>query len=324
MGLADREAIVLRDRDAIRHLLRLTVGLESAVLGEDQVLHQVREVLADLVARGGDASLIRLFETAVAAGRRVRARHPAIDRNLGELAVRWLESRVGPLAGQPVVVVGAGRMGSLAAAAVARRRPNLTIGSRSIERARLLARRVGARAVDLSEAATVAADARAAIVALNGPWSLDRMSRGPSAIVDLSFPSAIASDARLAAGERFADVDRIFRDRSGHDDGDASSADFRASAEAIVDEAVASYEAWSAGRSSTATLRALRTRSEARRASDLERLFRRLPDLEPRERELVAAFSEQLVAGLLHAPSASLRDDADGSVAVAAQRLFRL
>jgi glutamyl-tRNA reductase len=143
-------------------------------------------------------------------------------------------------------------------------------------------------------------------------------------VVDLSFPLSVRAEARASLGDSFADVDRIFREAASLQAESETSRDFRADAAAIVDEGVSAYRSWSAGRASVSTLRALRDRSEEQRAAELSRLLRRLPGLEPRERELVEAFSERLIAGLLHGPTVALRDDVDGSAARAAERLFGL
>ncbi len=88
--------------------------------------------------------------------------------------------------------------------------------------------------------------------------------------------------------------------------------------------AAADYLAWLTGRDSVATLRRLRDRADARRRRELDRLFRRLPGLAERERELIGHLSVQLVASVLHEPSVSLRSDADGRRARAALALFGL
>lgn len=314
--------VVVHGEDALRHLFRLAVGLESAVLGEDQVLHQLRLVLGGLRDRHADPRLIRMFDLAVGAGRRVRAGHPAHDRNLGELAVLWLE-RDGPtLRGSDVVIAGSGPMGRLAAGAVARRGAHVLVASQSLDRAATVAERVGGVATDLAGGAAAAGSAAAVVVALAGPWPEFEPQR-PQAVVDLSFPSAVSRAARETLGDAFADVDRLFRDAEILQTG-GHVCDFRAHAEAIVNEAIAAFQAWNAGRPSVSTLRALRDRSEEHRRAELQRLLRRIPKLEPRERALVEAFSQRLVAGLLHEPSAALRDDIDGTAANAAQRLFGL
>ncbi len=347
---------LLRGPDAARHLGRLACGLESAILGEDQVLHQVRVVLSDLCERHADAALIRLFELAVGAGRRARADGGSASLDLGELAVRWLEQRgaVGGACG--ALVVGTGPMGRLAAAAFARRGAFVTVASRSVQRAQALALSVRGRATDLAGAARLVASS-GAVVAIRGPWHLaaDVVAEAGAAIVDLSVPHAVPLSVRSAFGERFADVDRVYREatdlgatgaaapstdpaahggaahtRRGADaearSGTGAGADsaFIAIAEGIVEETVRAYGAWSAGRPSVETLRALRERSEEHRAAELRRLLRRLPELDPRSRQLVEAFSERLVASLLHGPSAALREDSDGSAAAAAEQLFGL
>jgi glutamyl-tRNA reductase len=143
--------------------------------------------------------------------------------------------------------------------------------------------------------------------------------------VDLSSPSALPLPARAALGGRYTDVDRLFAARpTVGAEAARIRAEYVSHAEALVADACDRFERWVAARPSVETLRALRAAAEERRARDLERLLRRLPGLEPRERELVEAFSEQLVAGILHGPSARLHDDADGAAARAARMLFDL
>src|SRR5713101_3246357 len=93
---------------AVRHLIRVATGLESAIVGEDEVLHQVREAFGQARAsRGLDRRLQRWFETAIAAGRRARAGRTAYSGNLAQRAVAWLAER-SSFGGRSVLVVGAG------------------------------------------------------------------------------------------------------------------------------------------------------------------------------------------------------------------------
>jgi glutamyl-tRNA reductase len=311
--------------DATRHLVRLACGLESAVPGEDQVLHQVRVALADLRDRRGDPTLIRLLEVAVGAGRRARTGADLPQRNLGEVAVRWLEARGAVGGGRAALVVGTGRMARLTAAAFARRGARVVVASRTPARAAALAAEVGGTSRLADEAAVDLAGATAVVVATRGSWPL--VAGADALVVDLSVPRAVPAMTAAALGDRFADVDRLWADASlldGRADATEVIAAFRARAEQIVEGAVTAFLAWRAGRASVSTLRALRDRTEQRRADELERLLRQLPSLDDRERRLVEAFSERLVAGLLHRPSAALREDADGSAADAATRLFGL
>jgi glutamyl-tRNA reductase len=319
------EVAVLDEGPASEHLIRLAAGLESAVLGEDQILHQVRTALADLRNRRADPTLIRLFELAVGAGRRARTGSILPQSNLGELAVRWLEARgsVGP--GRDALVVGTGRMARLAAAAFARRQARVAIASRTPQRATELANAVSGVARSADEAARNVAPETAVVVATRGGWAPTPVPG--VTVVDLSVPPALPAAAIAALGDRFADVDRLWADAAtlmGAADGPALMARYRERAEAVAEDAISAFRAWRAGRESVATLRALRDRTERQRAAEVERLLRRLPSLDDRERRLVEAFSERLVAGVLHRPSAALRDDLDGSAADAATRLFGL
>src|SRR5260370_40996493 len=112
-------ACFLWGRDAIAHLMRVACGLESVIVGEDEVLHQVRQTLAVArVDRALDRRLTRLFETAIAAGRRARSGRSASSGNLAQNAGAWLRGKAqgsGRLGG----VAGAGRMGAALAHSVA-------------------------------------------------------------------------------------------------------------------------------------------------------------------------------------------------------------
>ena len=106
----------LEDGAAARHAMRLALGLDSAILGEDQVLHQVREAVQDARGRGRlGGSVERLFRIALREGRRTRAwrRQPA--GSLADVAVERVEDTLGGLRGRRVLVVGTGRMGALLA-----------------------------------------------------------------------------------------------------------------------------------------------------------------------------------------------------------------
>src|ERR1700682_160007 len=85
-----------KGHSAVTHLIRVAAGLESAIVGEDEVLHQVREALSDArAARQLDSRLQRLFETAIAAGRRARGGRTAASGNLAQSAVAWLQRNPG-------------------------------------------------------------------------------------------------------------------------------------------------------------------------------------------------------------------------------------
>lgn len=342
----------LHGTDAVRHAMALAAGLESAVIGEDQVLHQVRDLL-DAVDHGHplDAHLRRLLELAIGVGRRARAERLPDANTQGEhglagRAVDWLASEGAGPEGARILVVGTGTMGRLLAIEARSRGATVTVASRDPTRAAALGVAVGGEGVDLAAAASDAASMDGIAVAIGGRWTgLDGVHDLPPT-VDLSSPAAVPP----GIARRQIDIDGLFvwARRSDVAFGAASvamqagdtpdsatgwaaagategdGADFVAGAERLVEESVERYVRWSAGRASVATLRELRTTMETRRVRDLERLLNRLPELTRHERDLVEAFSQQLVAGLLHAPTAALREDQDGSLAGATRQLFGL
>src|SRR5260370_23050326 len=108
MPLVDIPLKVSTGEDAVRHAMRVAAGLESAIVGEDEILHQVRDALKQARAsRLVNGRLHRLFEPAIAPRRPAPAGRPTTPRNLAQKAVAWLEEK-SPLAGTPVLVVGAG------------------------------------------------------------------------------------------------------------------------------------------------------------------------------------------------------------------------
>ena len=137
-------------------------------------------------------------------------------------------------------------------------------------------------------------------------------------IVDLSSPPAFEPDLREAFGERYTSVDDLARSPQ-----DELRKRLRVRFERVIDDALATFASWVSARASVPAIQALSEHAESRRAEELDRLFRRM-ELDDRERELVEQMSRRLVAGLLHEPLASLRDDASGDLDRAARALFSL
>jgi glutamyl-tRNA reductase len=297
----------LRGRPAARRLLRVAAGLESAVPGEDEVLRQVRDALAAARRRGVDERLARLFEVAIATGRKARAGRRPAGPGLAAQALAWLDTRVS-IARRPVLVAGTGSMGTALARAAAEAGAVVTVAGRDPARA----------GVDLVAGAAAAPRSAAVAVALAVPWQeLGGLAGRLPPVADLSSPPAVPEPVRAALGGDFLGIDALYaRSEAG--------TPWAATALELVERAADEYAGWLAGRGSVHTLRALQLQAEQRRMQRLERLLNRLPELTQRERELISAMSEQLVTDLLHEPLKALRADSDGSGAEAARRLFRL
>ncbi len=324
---------------AARHLLTVAAGLDSVVVGEDQILHQLRECLADRhvpgadgcpvdvgshddAAMGLDPVIERLFQVALHLGRETRSWREGPPRSLGDVATDCVAAATGPLIGKRVLVVGAGRMARLAALSAFRQGAAVLVANRSPERAAALAWDAGGEPIAYGADADLP-EVDAVIPAIAARWELSpraraALLRGSIPVVDLSSPSALEPEMREALGARFTSVDDLARSPQ-----DQISPRLRRRLEKAIDTAEAQFSAWVSARSSVPAIQALSERAETRRAEELDRLFRRL-ELADHDRELVEQMSQRLVAGLLHAPLASLREDASGDLDRAVRALFSL
>ncbi|MBO0685663.1 MAG: hypothetical protein J2P45_21105, partial [Candidatus Dormibacteraeota bacterium] len=193
-----RDMRLLRGEAAISHLFRVACGMESAVVGEDEVLHQVRDALASSRDGGVDPRVARLFESAIAAGRAARSVPAPPRRSLAERAVAWLGERAGK---GPLMVVGTGPMGSALARAAEAAGSKVVLASRTSERAH----------VDLAVAARLAPQCAAVAVALGGEWRELTDNSGPlPPIADLSSPSAVPLSVRSGLDGGFLGIDGLW------------------------------------------------------------------------------------------------------------------
>jgi glutamyl-tRNA reductase len=314
----------LEDAAAARHLISVACGLQSAVLGEDQVLHQVRETYAlRHEERPLNPVLDRLFQVALNAGRRAHGWFQGEHRSLGDVAVDEIERTAGPLENQRILVVGAGSMSRLSAHAAARRGALVTVTNRTVERALALARDVGGQAVDETSDGNLGPFA-GVIVAVSGTWAFHPqdsalMVESGTTVVDLSSPAAVSDTMQAQLGERFVSIDDLawgpqvelaegLRDRL----------------EKLVTDSGGEYCRWLRAINYVPAIHALTEAAESRRVSELAWLARRLPNLSDQDRAIVDQMSHRLVAGILHAPKTAIRHDDSGDLGRAAWQLFGL
>jgi glutamyl-tRNA reductase len=325
IGLDDAERIALAaiqptggrtlvGEAAIRQAIRVAVGGDSVVTGEDQILHQVRAAV-DAARTAGtlDPALERLFALALQAGRRARSWRQGPPRSLADVALSVIERQGGPLRGRDVLVVGAGRMGRLAARAAVSAGASASVANRSVEGATAVAAMTGARIVPFDPGARIGAFA-AAIVALGGPWpigaaTIDALRDGTTIVVDLSVPSAVPAVVAEHLGSRLvtADALALVEPDRGAPQG-APAARF----EALIDRATAEFVEWLNGRDGRAAAGALVKRADREREAELTALWRRLPDLEPEARDAIEGMTRHLAERLLRQPLERLGRDADG------------
>ena len=311
---------------AVRHAITVAVGRDSVVVGEDQVLHQLRESVDRARAAGAlDTSLERLFALALQAGRRARSWRQGPQRSLADVAVSSIERQTGSLHGRDILVVGAGKMGRLAVHAATAAGASVAIANRSAEGARSLATASGAR-IEGFDPGRRAGTFAGVIVALGGPWPIDGETIGALAasatiVVDLSVPPAVPEAAADVLGPRFASADELaLADVDPGAPRDGSDA----RVEALIDRTTVEFLDWLARRDGRATAEALVKHADREREAELAALWRRLPDLDPEARVAIEAMTQHLATRLLREPLERLGRDPDGRDERAVRDLFAL
>lgn len=317
--------VVLRDADAARHFISVACGLESAVAGETQILHQLREAYA---VRRADAALDpvldRLFQAALHAGRAARSWFSGSPRSLADVALDRIEPS-GSLDGRTILVVGVGKMGRLAAFATRRRGGSVVIANRSDARARALAAEVDAVTVPFGVDGSVAALPKidGAVVAIGGEWpvgarDVERLVQDGVTVVDLSSPPAVPAALAAALGPRSISVDDLAVVEALPDPR------LRRRLDRLVFDAGRSYCDWIRARDAVPAIHGVVDAMERVRGAEVEWLRSRMSELSEDDFRTVEQMSHRLVAAILHAPLTALNDDASGELAVAARELFGL
>ena len=317
------------DDDVTEHLFSVASGLESAVLGESEVLGQVRRAWER--AQGEQASgpvLGTLFRHAVEAGKRVRS-ETAIARGITSLShgavALAADRRPGGLGGARVLVVGAGEMGEGVAQALAGRgADHLVVANRTVERAEAVVAALppgtagAVVSADLTDLAGLLGSADIVLTTVGTshpivergalePVVAGRGDRGDLVVVDLGVPRNVEPDAAGLAGLVLLDMEDL---RAAVAEAIGGRQDEVAAASGIVSDEVERYRAASRARDAAPIVSALRTRVEDARVAELERLRSKRTDLDDAQWDQVDAVTRSLVAKLLHQPTVALKEAA--------------
>lgn len=311
---------IARDRDAVRHLYRVSAGLDSMILGESQIQGQVRDAWEVSRAQAGPV-LHRLFQSALHVGSRVRT-----ETGLGMGTASAASAGVavagkifGDLAGRDALILGAGDMAELAATCLRNEGVQITlVANRTQERARAIAERLGGRAVSLDEAWAHFASTDIALCSTAAPHTVVTWERvgpviaqrrgRPLCILDLAVPRDV--DPAIAQIENvfLYDVDDL---QTVAAQATARRRDEIPAAERIVEEETDLFWAWYGGLGVVSTIKDLRSRMDQLRVAELERALRQLGALSPEDRARVEQFSQSLMNKFLHQPTVALKAAAE-------------
>src|SRR5438128_3100625 len=310
-----------RDRDAVRHLYRVSAGLDAMILGESQIQGQVREAWEISKGQAGPV-LHRRFQSALLVGAPVRS-----ETGLGigaasapSAAVALAGKIFNRLAGRSALILGAGDMAELAATCLAAEGVRVTlVANRSYERAQAIAEALGggARALALDEAWEHFGEADIVLTSTAAPhavvtWervasAIARRGDRPLCILDLAVPRDVEPAVGQLENVFLYDIDDLQAVAA------QAAAERRSeipAAERIVSEEVERFWAWYGGLAVVPALKEVRDRLEQMRAAELERALRRLAHLSAEDREQIEHLSHALLNKFLHRPTIALEDGA--------------
>ncbi|MEH0935889.1 glutamyl-tRNA reductase [Micromonospora psammae] len=307
------------DAAAVDHVFRVATGLDSMVVGEAQILGQLRDSYH--WASGADTAgrlLHELMQQALRVGKRAHA-ETNIDRAGQSVVTAALDLAAdhleGDLAGRPAMVVGAGAMGSLGVATLSRLGAGpITVTNRGADRAVRLAESYGATAVPMADlvtalstvdivvAATASTEAVLTLDVVTRALAARDADRGPLVLLDLAVPRDVAPGVAELPGVEVIDIDRM--------------ATLLATGEAAADAAevtrivtgeVEAFLSWLRGADVAPTVAALRGRADDVVTAELRRLAQRRPDFSDDQRAEVARTVHRVVQRLLHQPTVRVR-----------------
>ncbi|WP_050947789.1 glutamyl-tRNA reductase [Mycobacterium xenopi] len=326
---------------AVEHLFAVASGLDSAVVGEQQVLGQVRRAYAAAKAnRTVGRVLHELVQRALSVGKRVHSETgiDATGASVVSVALSMADVRLGGLDGRVAAIVGAGSMGALSATHLVRAGvQRIHVVSRSPSRAQRLAHKLSRRGVDadagvLEQISTALADAEVVVsctgalrpvVTVADARLGCRCRQRPVVICDLGMPRDVEPAVAGLPGVFVIDLAQVQREPSAH----AAAADTEA-ARRIVAQEVASYFASQRMAAVTPTVTALRQRAADVMQAELLCLEHRLPGLDSVQRDEIARAVRRVVDKLLHAPTVRVKQLASApggdSYAAALRELFAL
>ncbi|MGH8744306.1 MAG: glutamyl-tRNA reductase [Burkholderiales bacterium] len=327
----------LPQEKAVKHAFRVASGLDSMVLGEPQILGQIKQAVRT-AEEAGTLGLIlhKLFQRSFSVAKEVRSHTDigACSISMAAAAVRVAERIFPAIAEQQLLLIGAGEMIELCATHFAAHQPKrITVANRTLERAQPLAQRVGAGTITLNElpeqlaANDIVVTSTASPLPILGKGMLERAVKArkhrPLLLIDLAVPRDVEAEA--------GGLDDVFLytvDDLGHMV--QSGLDVRhsavAQAEAIIDSNVTNFVHWMASRDAVPVIRALRDHAERSRRKELQHALRQLQRGDDPQ-QVVEQLSQALLNKFLHVPTHALSHagtDEREQLAALIDRLYQL
>ncbi|MGA8049191.1 MAG: glutamyl-tRNA reductase [Burkholderiales bacterium] len=327
----------LPSEQAVRHAFRVASGLDSMVLGEPQILGQMKDAVREAQAAGTLGTVLhKLFQRSFAVAKEVRSTTQVGANSVSMAAASVkLAARIFPsLHEQKVLLIGAGEMIELCATHFAAQGPaRIAVANRTLERASLLAHRFNGQAIELRALAEhlhdydIVVSCTASSLPILGKGLIERALRArrrrPMFMVDLAVPRDIEREVGELDDVFLYTIDDLAQIVSANLDARRSAVE---QAEAIIETQVGQFMHWMHARESVPLIRALREQAEEARRHELERAVKLLQRGED-PKQVLEALSQGLANKLMHAPTQALNEAADEErrqLAETVARLFRI
>ncbi|HEV7178337.1 MAG TPA: glutamyl-tRNA reductase [Candidatus Baltobacteraceae bacterium] len=318
----DSYLYTLLGRQAIEHLFRVATGLDSMLIGEAEILGQVKDAyLQAQHAKSLGKTLHRLFREALNAGKHARSQTRIGDEStsIATAAIEAAKARLGTLDKKSVVVIGAGKMGRTA---VRRLRDegaqHLIVTNRTMSRAQELIAEVGfGEAIDMPGLADALAAADIVVTSTGASHfivspahvtkAMAKRPQRPLFFIDIAVPRDVDPAVAVIENVALIDIDGL---KSVIDEKMEIRREAIPQVEEIIEEFIGRFGAWYQSRLAVPVIASLTQKAEAVRVYELERLLARCPDLTEREKMLITGMSMTIVSKLLHSAVVKIREKA--------------
>jgi len=332
----DRYLYVYRGYDCIHHLFRVASSLDSMILGEEQIIGQVRDAYEAATKAGTvQGPLAQLFQQALRVGRRIR-RETGISRNalsVSRACVELAKSVLGDLSSRRVLVVGAGEAGELAAEVLSISGvSDITVTNRTYSRAAELAANLSGHAIPFDGMAKALQDSDIVIGCTGSPgyvlqagMVVETMATRPDRplfLIDIAVPRDIDPEAALVHNVFLNDVDDLESASQASREKKAKEAEW---AEELATDEAQQFRQWCLDLEALPTVIELRNRADQVRSMELHKTTRKLNGkLDAEALESLDAMTRAIVNKLLHDPTMFLKERKGSEELQVARDIFRL
>jgi glutamyl-tRNA reductase len=339
----DSHLYEFREKEAVRHVFRVASSLDSMVVGEAQILGQVKEAYATARAIGSvRGQLDQLFNRAFAVAKRVRTETAvgSSSVSIASVAVELAKKIFGSLQGKNVFIVGAGKMSELAARhLIAHGCESIFVSNRTYDRAVGLAHRFNGQAIKFDDLYDNCDKADIVITSTGSPQAIFRREHGeqflsrrknkPMFFIDIAVPRDVSPEMAKLDGIFAYDIDDLQQAVSSHVADRRKEAEL---AEAIIASEVEKFESRFEDRLHTLdvvpTIVSLQDHLETIRQAEIERVRSRMGPLTPEQEMAVEALTRGIINKVMHTPITTLKTAARGAEATTVidvvRRLFNL